>query len=371
MANLYDFDWTNPDSEDDNTLASADLLGKDHNPNNDFYSLYNQINAPHEAEVKQAKSPLGPLDIISNGSKLVNLGTKPASSGILSGLTQGVNNFGANVLGTAEPLPWNPTAGFMNSGSWSGASTLTGVLGEAGVGGLIGTLNPWAKNKTGSQIGGAIGGVAGGELLGATLGSALFPGAGTIIGAAAGSLLGGLIGGGRKHPAASFDTTIGTAGTLDQATYKSKHIGTDEAKMVQNNYQTYLSGISKDVGIDITGQRVYGGVDDGKYFIGAPLDPKIMGKDAVRYTFDPNDKKSVRSAFANATIDLVKQKNGGKIDAQAEDLIRNYSIKTTPPGGMFAGAQVTAPMIAGKGQSQSSFSNFVTQLRNPANKKVV
>lgn len=155
-------------------------------------------------------------------------------SGLLSGVTSGINSFGASLLpgvfapnatiaavnaGTATPAQVIAAmqAGHSGVAGLSGATTtVTGLLGAAGLGFGLGSLgggllgNLVGLNSGGSSIGGGIGGA-----LGAGIGS-IIPGIGTalggIVGGALGSIVGGLFGGGDKDPGMSLNAFVDLGG---------------------------------------------------------------------------------------------------------------------------------------------------------------
>lgn len=156
-------------------------------------------------------------------------------SGLLSGVTSGINSFGASLLpgvfapnatiaavnaGTATPAQVIAAmqAGHSGVAGLSGATTtVTGLLGAAGLGFGLGSLgggllgNLVGLNSGGSSIGGGIGGA-----LGAGIGS-IVPGIGTalggIVGGALGSIVGGLFGGGGdKDPGMSLNAFVDLGG---------------------------------------------------------------------------------------------------------------------------------------------------------------
>lgn len=214
-------------------------------------SINSGIVAPNDSGVQQQQTignlqqPLGNTNSVA--STAVNQGV--SQTGIGSSIGNSVNSFGSNVLGLGSPLSSSvatsgedlalsgatesaPGAGelssIINAGgageeaiaedagtagtvglSGSGAATagalgstltLTGALGDAGIGALAGGFIASAlhENPVGGSIGGAIGGVAGGFAAGTALGAALgsfAPVVGTAIGAVLGGVIGGLFGG--------------------------------------------------------------------------------------------------------------------------------------------------------------------------------
>lgn len=242
-----------------------------------------------------------------------------------SALNKGVDAFGSS-LGFADPFLQGPTtaafggAPLGTSAAAQGASvtgSLGGALGGAGFGfaaggflaGLVG------GNKMGGSIGGAIGGALGatflggmtGVELGATLGSVV-PGIGTVIGAVAGSLLGGMFGGGKPHPATGYSGgTIKADGTFDGGKLGAKHLSTDIASGMRNDFQSYLQGQAKKYGVSYANNLgVAIGYDPGQYGgAGSRIaistnNPAGGAKINKSFNFDMKDAASRKKAYEDA-----------------------------------------------------------------------
>lgn len=152
------------------------------------------------------------------------------ATGLFSGITGGINSFGANLL----PDLFAPSAQFAANNALAAQTlgyslgpqtTLLGTLGAAGAGFGLGSLAgsllfPNQPNiSTGAGIGGG---------LGAAIGSVV-PGIGTLLGGTIGSLLGGgigsLFGGGRRTHASVYGKMEDVGFSRDQQTYIDAFMG--------------------------------------------------------------------------------------------------------------------------------------------------
>ena len=152
------------------------------------------------------------------------------ATGLFSGITGGINSFGANLL----PDLFAPSAQFAANNALAAQTlgyslgpqtTLLGTLGAAGAGFGLGSLAgsllfPNQPNiSTGAGIGGG---------LGAAIGSVV-PGIGTLLGGTIGSLLGGgigsLFGGGRRTHASVYGKMEHVGFSRDQQTYIDAFMG--------------------------------------------------------------------------------------------------------------------------------------------------
>ena len=150
-----------------------------------------------------------PLKITSPDPSILPDSWTSGATGLFSGITGGINSFGANLL----PDLFAPSAQFAANNALAAQTlgyslgpqtTLLGTLGAAGAGFGLGSLAgsllfPNQPNiSTGAGIGGG---------LGAAIGSVV-PGIGTLLGGTIGSLLGGgigsLFGGGRRTHASVY-----------------------------------------------------------------------------------------------------------------------------------------------------------------------
>ena len=177
----------------------------------------------------------------NGGSGGIGLGNLPFSSllpdswtsgaaGLFSGITGGINSFGANLL----PDLFAPSAQFAANNALAAQTlgyslgpqtTLLGTLGAAGAGFGLGSLagSLLFPNQPNISTGAGIG--AG---LGAAIGSVV-PGIGTLLGGTIGSLLGGgigsLFGGGRRTHASVYGKMEDVGFSRDQQTYIDAFMG--------------------------------------------------------------------------------------------------------------------------------------------------
>ena len=152
------------------------------------------------------------------------------ATGLFSGITGGINSFGANLL----PDLFAPSAQFAANNALAAQTlgyslgpqtTLLGTLGAAGAGFGLGSLAgsllfPNQPNiSTGAGIGGGLGAVIG----------SVVPGIGTLLGGTIGSLLGGgigsLFGGGRRTHASVYGKMEDVGFSRDQQTYIDAFMG--------------------------------------------------------------------------------------------------------------------------------------------------
>ena len=151
------------------------------------------------------------------------------AAGLFSGITGGINSFGASALpslfaANSGQATVNAALNSMAGTSFA-TSTLLGTLGAAGAGFGLGSLAgsllfPNQPNiSTGAGIGGG---------LGAAIGSVV-PGIGTLLGGTIGSLLGGgigsLFGGGRRTHASVYGKMEDVGFSRDQQTYIDAFMG--------------------------------------------------------------------------------------------------------------------------------------------------
>jgi hypothetical protein len=294
-----------------------------------------------------------------------------ATGGAVKGITTAVDSFGTNLGFASGQATAAPSATFMGpmpaaEGSLFGTATLSGALSGAGIGAAIGAFNPLAKNKTGGAVGGAIGGA---------IGNMILPGIGGFIGGALGSTLGGMFGS-TPHPASHFEGKIGGDTGLTDLTFGAKHIDKGEATNVSGDFGKYVSALKQAHGIDLTGTAVFGGVDDGKYFIrtntgqGA-LKGNYEGfeNDKV-YNFSREDAESRLKAYQDFVVDDLKAKE--KLTPEIEAQIRAFrpmESSEAEQGTMAGGYQNYAgPMVNTRQPStQKTFAQFLTEFRGQQN----
>jgi len=304
-----------------------------------------------------------------------SIGINPVTSaprllGTFKGVGSAINNFGATNLGTA-PVAAPGFVGPMPQGTSAvvGGNTLTGLAQGAGVGYLAGTLNPWAKNKTNSQIGGVAGGLAGaaalggmsGVTMGATLGS-IVPGIGTVIGAVGGALLGGFLGPKKPKPGASFDAGLGADASYSGLTKMSKNMDNSSADITSQELTPYLQNL-KSLGVNIpAGYRVGGGYGLGQGFVyyGKGSEQETRSTAPNRIGYDIDDPAARNKAYSDMTYNLAKEFGA---DEATLAKIREYVPPQTQEQQAMAGGNVAAPNVAVKdlnpNMANNNWDNFM------------
>lgn len=195
---------------------------------------------------------------IGNFGFLSNLIPSSWTSGIGSGITSGINSFGASlgfspgvasVMPTGAPLigangmltgggATSIVPGQVASGSAFGPTTLSGVLGGAGIGfGAGQLLRAAGVGKGGSMIGGAASGALAGWMMGGPWGAV----AGGIAG-----LVGGGIGGEQGPPAAAANFGIDAQGRISGGRRATDNEGnSDRAMAVVQAASNVLSALAQ------------------------------------------------------------------------------------------------------------------------------
>ena len=151
------------------------------------------------------------------------------AAGLFSGITGGINSFGASALpslfaANSGQATVNAALNSMAGTSFA-TSTLLGTLGAAGAGFGLGSLagSLLFPNQPNTSTGAGIGGG-----LGAAIGSVV-PGIGTLLGGAIGSLFGGgigsLFGNGRRTHASVYSRMEDVGFSRDQQTYIDAFMG--------------------------------------------------------------------------------------------------------------------------------------------------
>jgi hypothetical protein len=324
----------------------------------------NVVYAPYTPSNPNPQSPLLTRGVQQQPQQ-PSIGINPITSaprllGTVNGVGSAINNFGAANFGTANV----PTSfvGPLQPGITSG-TTLTGLAQGAGVGYLAGTLNPWAKNKTNSQIGGVAGGLAGaaalggmsGVTMGATLGS-IVPGIGTVIGAAAGALLGGFLGPGKPKPGASFEGILDNDYNYTNSSTLAKHMGKEGVTAISQEMSPYLKNLQAN-GIKIpegTSVGTYIEKDGNGVLFYRSLDERTADTKTNKINFNPNDDKDRARAYNELSMQLAKQ--GGATPEQMQALAANAQQQQMSGG-------VAAPQVAVKdlnpNMANNNWDNFM------------
>lgn len=173
---------------------------------------------------------------LSSVSNILGLGKNLLGGSFTSGITSGINSFGASIgFGGVSPSFVGPLLPGTGVGSAAGALTsasLTSVLGAAGIGFGIGNLlQGFGASKAVSGIGGAASGALAGFMMGGPVGA--------IVGGI-GGLLGGIIGNKKPTNAAAFGNVDFDAGT---ATYSNMNKGNsaENQKLLAQAFDGVLS----------------------------------------------------------------------------------------------------------------------------------
>lgn len=262
------------------------------------------------------KSSAGTSDIFSIGKSIANVGGSAVNSAAAN-IAPGLFGQGAPIAGGVGPS----APGAITSAGGSAA----GILAGAGIGFGIGSFNPFAQNQKNSQIGGTVGGIAGSFIPG--VGTAL----GSIIGGTLGSLLGGFLGS-RPHPASHFMAGIGDGGELTGVGFGNKHIGADFAQGVAGDVGNYFQTLAAGTGLDFSGGKIYGGIDDGRQFVRTDYaTSKIAYGEAgdTRFTFDAKKPETVVKAYQDLAVETLRRT--GRYSAEAEAKVRSFDPNAPKP----------------------------------------
>lgn len=303
----------------------------------------------------------------SGGNGLTNFLPSNPISGITSGIDKigGAIGFGTpTTVGGSTGMAGVVVPGSTTAGSIS-AAPLSGVLAGAGIGGLVGSINPLAGGTTA----GSVGGMAGGMI---AAGAGFGP-----IGMAVGGFLGSSLGGvfGKKKPgvkASEFQTTAGEGNDfLKNTGYGSKRADKSQAEQVHGDFTGYLSDISTKYGVDFNGSVFRGGYNDlhnGGWFLTAKKDAaggsiEQDGKSWQNYNFDPNGKDKYKT-YAQVAGQLLAAQ--GKLTPElANQLIEDAKEKMAAEQLSGAGMGGKEPIIPnGQPSNKESFQDFVTRYKS-------
>lgn len=312
----------------------------------------------------------------SSGGTSFNLpsfgfGNNSPFSGITSGITAGIDKFGAGLgfgPGSSVVGPLGPVQPVAGAGSLTSAS-LSSTLGAAGLGALGGGLlaNITGGNPTGGSIGGGIG---------AAVGNAVLPGVGGIVGGLLGGIGGSLFGG--KKPSNKLQV-----GFVNLGTGEVDPEGRDKQSQTGKKFSAE-NGALRDAISNAAAQTSKFLTANGAKATGAPkLMLGVGSRDGYWYSYEdynhPGDWESRQTKvdnaqgladgvfnsitkLQNASPELLAQAKqvfyqslGGNGQAQAN----GNSITYSP--------QYQVPMIAGRRQDQNTFDNFVKQYKSKMN----
>lgn len=323
---------------------------------NGSQAISNNLSAAQNSS--QGTSFSNPADSLLNaGSSLATKGFN--NSSIIGGVQNTVDQFGASNLGmSTNGAPIGDIIG-----PTQGGVSLSGALGAAGIGATIGAINPFAKNKTGSEVGGAAGSLAG-EFIGDSLGVPIL---GKFVGGAIGSALGGMFGPGKSTVASEFSGSLSDkSGNLNNLSFASEGGNTDLAKGVSSQVQSVTSLLAKH-GIDTSGIQVHGGSNTkqaGGGFIDfgdGKASPAQMA--ANRITFNANDPNSINQAVTQFGNSVLKMKG---LNTTMQDYT---SIIPGQPGSSnladYFSGNIGTPMVqTNRGPSGvKTFQDFLTRYR--------
>lgn len=295
-------------------------------------------------------------------------GVKNAFGDAAGTIKNGINSVGGDLgFGAVQAAP---SASFVGPMPMTGAITntpLTGVLGGAGIGGIVGSVNPLSHGSTAGNVGGMIGGA-----IGAAAG---FGPVGQVVGGFIGSSLGGLFGGSKKPGvhASEFQTGVIEGNDYTSATgYGTKRADTSQAKEVHEDFTNYLKDISSKYGADFTGAAFRGGYNDlhqGGWFLSAKTDMKGGDPDTspnswYATSYDPKSDDKYKTYSSVALKMLASQ---GRLTPELAEKIKNDT------GERIASSTVRpeAPRVAAKKeQTGTTFAQFVQDYRNKQNQGI-
>lgn len=336
-------------------------------------SPYGAVNTPAATQAtvpagyQYQPSFVGPVYQPSNGSSgpTINPLSLPKPSFLSS---TGLNTFGES-LGFGVPAPSATIAGPVQATSANaGALTttpLSGVLTGAGVGGLVGMVNPLARGSTTGQLGGALGGAAA-----AALG---FTGPiGMVAGGFIGSSIGGLFG--KKKPGvhlSEFQTGVWTGNDFNGGTgYTNKRADQSQAQAVHTDFTKYLNYLNQQYGYDFSGTAFRGGYNDrdrNGWFLGVKTnnkggDPDVDPNAWDHFSFDPNSPDKYQT-YAKIAAGMLAAK--GQLTPEALQQI-NADLQTKQNTALLGGAgSGNAPMVEkAKPSNKESFTDFLNRYRS-------
>lgn len=261
------------------------------------------------------------------------------------------------------------------------STTLTGILGEAGIGALEGGLltKLTGGNSIGGSIGGALGGAAGGIAggaaaiggafatteLGAAIGSFIpIP----ILGTLAGGLIGGAIGGlfGNSSPPTNASggggTLTATGGLTDTGTdsknpnaYSTGYVGAQFTNF--SNAATAASTalnlkFSPDVQFHANYSSKHGGAN-------ISVTDSVTGQQTGAISFDPSSQTSVQAAYQQA-LDAAANYSGTTDTTNLDNWYNNTYVNNNTTGNFTPQAAPSIP-------TNSTFAAYVAQQQGQPN----
>lgn len=314
----------------------------------DGRSVYNSISNGFQMPQSQTLNSFGQ-----------SLGFAPAASS--TGFMYG--GVGPAALPWAQPGMMAPASMAGQSGVMSSAGSLTGstlssTLGAAGLGAFAGSfLGKIGGNSTGGSIGGAIG---------AGIGNMILPGVGGVIGGALGGIAGGFFGNSKPSTKAANTTTYFAEDGSYRETYRDSFKG--GSNQVTDHVSSQLGGLtnaaSKALGIkfktDIGFQSGTNTLHSGgptPYYANVETNSQHDANfNGQRYWLDPEDPKSVDSAYKNLVINAAT--SSGYTDTKAISDWYDANVK----GGQLSTAQGDGSYIV-PFKSKERFDDFMNKFK--------
>lgn len=220
---------------------------------------------------------------VKTGLDVARLAGSTALSGVVN---KTAGTLAPSIFGTGAP------AGGVVGPNLPGAATsagysASGLLGGAGIGYTVGSLNPLAQKETGSQIGGAIGGALG----------SFGGGIGVALGSFIGSTIGGFFGKGKASPASTSGINFDAAGNYRNEGVLSSKMGTEVGQAFLDEHKALLQGVIGAGGKIVADASFVGGFDK----TGFVMNRHTPQESSFRLEFDINDA----SAASNAVVQNV------------------------------------------------------------------
>lgn len=273
---------------------------------------------------------------IYSATKLLN---KTGISGLVDTTAQAAF---PSVFGGAGQVYSSPIGPTVTGAPLEASSTLSasGILGGAGIGAAIGSLNPLVDNQKAGTISG---GIAGGA-------AAAFGASMPVVGLAAfaaSTIFGGL--GSKPHPTSAFatiwsDDYNGKSG-FHHTSFGSKHIGDEYAQQSLPLYEGLVKEVDE-FGVNLGNVRIragYGSKDFYKHGFIQLFDEVDGAKSDARveWAYNPNDKDNIQSIHDAFQVALLSRKDtvwedrtkqqavndmlvAGRSNREVLDMLRNW-----------------------------------------------
>lgn len=311
------------------------------------------LNASGANQQTQGGGFINPLSLIPKGNFLNGLDKFGGGLGFATPTTTGgiTGTAGVTVPGAAA------TPGTL------GSATLGSVMTGAGIGGLIGAVNPLARGSTVGSVGGMAGGAIG-MAIGGPIGSA--------IGGFLGSSVGGLFG--KKKPGvhlSEFQTGVWEGNDFNGGTgFTNKRADQSQAQAVHSDFTKYLNYLNQQYGFDFSGTAFRGGYNDlhqGGWFLGVKNnnkggDPDVDPNAWTHFSFDPNSNDKF-GTYASVAAGMLAAK--GQLTQDAIDKIMGDVEKKKNAALLGGAGSGSVPEVALPNQSnKESFTDFLNRYRN-------